>query len=467
MPVTIDIAPHGAEPVRNGTSLAGLSPEALLLGAAPAKRPEVGAIIQSSFSHDGASIRAIAPRDNGLVRTVFQAYTSHHHLVLRPEDIWFAILTQFSFHVNAHAEALRHKFVAHEGKLGLVLKQEFADLASVDYSAMCINMTRLIEETITDPSLRTWIMPAWSTTTRDDTIVASVCIMGTLQRYFEYVFDPCMCGIPKATLLGDRADWADLAARVERLGEYGDEPALFRDVLRPVVRGFVETFDTPRDERVRDFWSRAVDYQSGSGMNHLSGWITAFLVWDEEGSFRIPERVRTSAVAAAKALGHEKTAPLRLHPLSEPGWGGFRVDLDEVPAGFVSVPVKLKDPATEIIVDTQLLAGSVGMEAVAGADRATRSSAGGSTPVSENENTIKERIDLSSSGHKPPSREEPSCTVRPVTGWWMYEVKEGELAGKNMSLPEFLGSRKGEWTGQVTGTVNQLGSLSVDWDSDL
>ncbi|KAK5630228.1 hypothetical protein RRF57_005943 [Xylaria bambusicola] len=436
MPVTIKIAQHDANLVSGKSCHTGLSSEALLVGAAPAKRREIGTIIQSSYPLSGDSNRAISPCDNGLVRTVFQAYTSHHHLILRPEDIWFAILTQFSFHVNANSEALRRKFVAHDGKVGLILRQYFDSLASIDYGDMCTNMTRLIEENITDPGLRAWIMPSWTTTTKEDVIVASVCMMGTLQRYFEYVFDPCACGIPTATLLGDRADWVDLASRIERLGEYGEEPELFRDVLRPVVRGFVETFDNPAHERVRDFWSRAIDHQKGSGMNHLSGWITAFLIWDEEGRFCITKRQQDMAKdAAKKAFTPDGHTPLHLHPLSEIGWGGYRVDLDQVPAGFVSVPVKLKNPETGVMVDTQLLAGSVGMEA----------------------------LTLERPQQQSPD-EDARYTVKPVTGWWMYQVKGGELQGKNMSLDEFLEGRKDEWTGRVTGTVNKDGSLDVNRD---
>lgn len=59
---------------------------------------------------------------NGLVSAIVEAYNTHHNLVLRPDDIWQAILTQFSFYVNANAEALRDKFVDFEGKKKLVIK---------------------------------------------------------------------------------------------------------------------------------------------------------------------------------------------------------------------------------------------------------------------------------------------------------------------------------------------------------
>lgn len=60
----------------------------------------------------------ITPDENGFVRAVFYAYSYHHHLTLRPDDVWFAILTQFNFFVNAHAEELR-SFVTHEDQKDL------------------------------------------------------------------------------------------------------------------------------------------------------------------------------------------------------------------------------------------------------------------------------------------------------------------------------------------------------------
>jgi hypothetical protein len=67
-------------------------------------------------------------------------------------------------------------------------------------------MTDLIEQNIADPILRTWVMLYWNKTTKDDDIMASVCMMGTLQRYFAYVFLPCCRGIPIATSLVDYSD---------------------------------------------------------------------------------------------------------------------------------------------------------------------------------------------------------------------------------------------------------------------
>ncbi|TFK97240.1 hypothetical protein BDV98DRAFT_607709 [Pterulicium gracile] len=64
----------------------------------------------------------ITPKDNGFGHMTITAYNEHQHLVLRPDDVWIAILGQLNFYVNAHAKELRHHFVAHKGKNTLDVK---------------------------------------------------------------------------------------------------------------------------------------------------------------------------------------------------------------------------------------------------------------------------------------------------------------------------------------------------------
>lgn len=58
---------------------------------------------------------------NGFVNTLIDAYNYHHNLIIRPDDIWAAIMTQFSFYINKHAEDFRGKFVDFEGKKQLTV----------------------------------------------------------------------------------------------------------------------------------------------------------------------------------------------------------------------------------------------------------------------------------------------------------------------------------------------------------
>lgn len=150
MPVTVVVASHPAEKVR-GVNLPGQVPgngktepdghsTRLLKEAAPNPSKRMKSVLQSTVSHDVAS--KVLSMGNGLVHTCIEAYNRHHHLFLRPDDIWIAIVTQFSFYVNSNAEKMRSFFVAHEGKKELVVTENILDH---DFSRMTAKMADQIQ----------------------------------------------------------------------------------------------------------------------------------------------------------------------------------------------------------------------------------------------------------------------------------------------------------------------------------
>jgi hypothetical protein len=230
------------------------------------------------------------PASNGLFDTLRIAYSQHHHVVLRPEDIWFAILTQFSLYVNAHGEELRKYFVEHEGKQKLHLEYNPFSAYTFDYRVFAQDMVQLLGAVVIDPGLPDWLMPDFSTTNDNDRIVASIIMMGTLQNYFEYSMG-IICGFPSVTLLGEKTDYEAILRRVDKLDEYGQEPRQFATLLRPVVRRFIQSFDSPKAQDVLEFWRTpfSVD-DSICGITWYTGWITSFCFWDKVtflGSFRL------------------------------------------------------------------------------------------------------------------------------------------------------------------------------------
>ncbi|RHY17081.1 hypothetical protein DYB32_007955, partial [Aphanomyces invadans] len=88
---------------------------------------------------------------NGFVHGVVRAYNNHHHLVLRPDDVWLAIMTQFGLFVNKNAEDLRHALVKHqEGQKELVVK-DVGSLRTVDYGYMATQMIDQMTDHLVDP----------------------------------------------------------------------------------------------------------------------------------------------------------------------------------------------------------------------------------------------------------------------------------------------------------------------------
>jgi hypothetical protein len=153
------------------------------------------------------------------------------------------------------------------------------------YRDIAKRLTGLIEENVIDPTLRQWIIPNFTTTTRTDVVAASIIMMSTLQAYFDY--KSCIyCGLPYVTLLGEKADWDHIVQRIEKLKEYGPETTVWYHLLKPVVTRFARAFEDGFAESVEnhEFWNRVAHWQSmGSGPNYLSGWVTAFCAFDEKG----------------------------------------------------------------------------------------------------------------------------------------------------------------------------------------
>lgn len=140
------------------------------------------------------------------------------------------------------------------------------------------------------------------------------------------------CGIPRVTLEGERHDWVDLRSRIDKLETFGEEPRKWARLLRPIFDRFVSAFDGDHDV---DFWNKvSVHYSLGSGTRFLSGWITAFCVWDSDGQWQ----------------GEPSTEPIvrfgstHFHPRREiDGILYPSIDTQNIPMGFCQVDVKVSD----------------------------------------------------------------------------------------------------------------------------
>ena len=237
-------------------------------------------IIHSSMG----STLDVKPQRNGFVHTVLECYNQHRALTIRPDDVWIAILTQFSCFVGGNAEALRSLFVLHDGKKQLSMKVGPMDWGLI-VQKLVKNMNNQIQENVIDPELRQWIIPAF-TTNDNDRLVAGMVMMATVKEYFTF---RCIlyCGIPRVTLEGEKDDWVYLLNRIEKLKEFGPQTTAWYRLLRPILSEFVEAFDKPNSRKNRKFWSKVAHYETfGSGSTSLSGWITAFMAFDEKGQWK-------------------------------------------------------------------------------------------------------------------------------------------------------------------------------------
>lgn len=369
MPVTVNPAAHAPRPWVGRKFRHASSPEILLASSlsddsqSRATTP-VKELIQSSFSDLQRGDRVYATK-NGFVHACMEAYNEHHCLVIRPEDVWLAILTQLSAYVNARATELRNRFVDHAGQMDLHIE---VDLKGIDHGKMAFLMGKMMQDNIKDEGLRDWVQPAYTTTTKVDQAVASIVFMGTMQKYFTYSWGT-RCGIPSVKLLGQESDWVKIRQRAERLATFGSESERWLQVLRPVLDGFVSTFREPNSPAVKRFWQGICDEHvpNGSGSTTYSGWITSFCFWDETGR----------CLHGPKADGQ------------------VRLTRSQLPIGFTKVPVVLFEEG--IAVPTEMIAGSMAMRASKSAD---------SINVNSQRDTTRAAID----------------TIQPEIGWFMYKT---------------------------------------------
>jgi hypothetical protein len=308
----------------------------------------------SSFSDLSDANNSLVPYSNGFVIGVIRAFQQDLHLILRPEDTWLSILTQFNFYVNAHAEELRGFFVEHEGKKELIVDVRPTPLEAMNMGALAQKFTRLIKENIVDNELREWVMPNFSTTTDEDKTVAAVVMMGTLQKYFEYIA-LCGCGFPSVTLLGEKADWEAIRKRIGRLSRYGIEMIEWSRLLGAVLDHIVESFEHPDSQETKDSWLKAVN-QAGMGgssdIETISGWIAAFCFWSEKGE-RVEVFEDTVCMLETK---YEDRKRLVLDGVEFP-----MIRPKDIPVGIMSVPVVIQDFVTELVHHTTMMAGSAGV----------------------------------------------------------------------------------------------------------
>lgn len=301
---------------------------------------------ESAFKHESGTPSIIQSSESaeslqtarfGLVSTIMEAYNRHHNLILRPDDIWQAILTQFSFYVNANAEDLRDCFVDFQGKKTLVIEMP-GTLFSADFGNFA---NRMVDEKIAtnlkDPDVTAWLLPKFSTTKPEDRVAASVTIMSTLQAYFDYVCSLC-CGIPKVSLEGTPADWKLLRQKIDRLPQYdvkGKDQIMkkWHSLLASVLDQLV---DSAEGRPSLYFWDTVCSRSGGgSGPRYLSGWITVFSCFKENGSWQ-------------GNISDESDWP--------------KIDTTDIPVGAVSVPVLVDDNGTQY--ETQMLAGQFAHESV-------------------------------------------------------------------------------------------------------
>jgi hypothetical protein len=343
MPHTFRVAPHDLVNVRKSPVL---QKNKLITPAPPPKPDEQGRIVPSDKTQPVGNAHVCAqdtpiahsqdyatpkiPSDHGFVRALCDAYNHHHHLVIRPDDVWIAIMTQFVTYLDAHAEELRARFVNHKGQKQLEVNSD-GTLLTADYVGLCSSMIDQISSHIKDPKVRDWAIPSFTTSTTIDKMAGAIILMAGMKEYFRYKFS-LLCGIPLVTLEGTVEDWENIEQRASQLTLYDNKDKYMTQwyaLLSPVLAEFTQSV---RGKPNLEWWQKVCSrHGSGSGPRYLSGWVTTFCVFSDGGKW-----------AASEPDDAEPTP-----------W--LYIDTNDLPNGCVKVDVLINDNGTEY--NCELVAG--------------------------------------------------------------------------------------------------------------
>lgn len=157
-----------------------------------------------------------------------------------------------------------------------------------------------------------------------------------------------------STLEGTKENYEDILRRIDKLTSFGEEPAKFHSLLKPVITRFIRSFDEPEAPEVIDFWQKiAAEETLGSGRPYIAGWLTAFCFWNKEGNM-------------LEAPCYWTAVPTPMPPgCSLDGVKYNKVYTDSIPAAWASCPVKIDDNGN--VYMTKIVAGSVGIKVTSSA----------------------------------------------------------------------------------------------------
>ncbi|XP_035702358.1 uncharacterized protein LOC118433942 [Folsomia candida] len=155
---------------------------------------------------------------------------------------------------------------------------------------MIDQMVDLVEENV-NANLSLWILPNFTTTTRNDIVTSGIILLATVQKYFTYNFARASCGIPQITLLGRREDWIEIRERIDKLPNFDLEGASlmkeWSSQFGLVLDQFIKVKTTGQVDH--EFWDGIVLHGAYSGRctseDFVDGWITVFSPFNQNGEW--------------------------------------------------------------------------------------------------------------------------------------------------------------------------------------
>lgn len=301
----------------------------------------------------------IIANTQGFAGAMIYAYQNDLNIVLRPDDVWLAILTQFSFYVNKHAEELRSKIAGYDGEKPLEIDMRH-DLNDKSLRTLANRIINTVSKDVITTKFASSLLPSFSTTDETDRWVATIAILGSLKHYLEDV-PTGNCGLANIRLEGRVSDWKSICDRVKTLGkeDYGEEVKEWAGYLVIVCQYFLASMEKRNLHEIHAFWRLICDVggrQLDAPTSTLGGWITAFCFWGPDRN-----RIKNFSPEEIKEMCAQDGDDRQ-----EVALGGVRFPVisteKSIPAGVTEFPVTVAQEKDSVEYDVTIIAGQMALK---------------------------------------------------------------------------------------------------------
>ncbi|GAA1093836.1 DUF4419 domain-containing protein [Kitasatospora arboriphila] len=246
------------------------------------------------------------PSSSLLLRALHLCFAAHLPLSLSPDVLWYTVVHESAVHVRLNADRYAHLFTDTPGYTRTIVVRD--DAAPADWERSIRRVREPLHRNLGEATTELFL-PPFSTTTPTDTAAALVALMDVVSPYYRFRW-VTMCGIPRVRLEGTPEDWQLLADRTRALGER-------LTGLRPWLAGLLPVLDeiaaTAAGRRTDEqFWRSLYSWESASGGDTVTGWITAFLAHRYTDDGPVPkEAFGRTETDAADLPAHVSRVPFR------------------------------------------------------------------------------------------------------------------------------------------------------------
>jgi hypothetical protein len=237
--------------------------------------PVIEALSHDTFTHTDASEGI---RTNMLLAAADLCFQAHIPFGLRPEVLWYTILSQVAAEVKARPDTYRSMFTTKaEGKDLICVRHDGLRLGHAYGWDQAIGMfEKPLREKVPGDLANVCLPDDLSTCGSAEGLANLIAFMDAASPYYNYEVWT-RCGIPKVAILGSAQDWRNLEARVSRIAVRFPALAQYFRAVAPLLTQIVQAADGGSVDT--KFWDSMYKRNSGSGGDKLTGWLTSFFAF--------------------------------------------------------------------------------------------------------------------------------------------------------------------------------------------